>query len=137
MVSLDNFWAKVDKSGSCWIWIGSKATKGYGRWNGRKAHRVAYEALVGVIPAGLTIDHLCRNRKCVNPSHMEVVTNAVNVLRGESFSAVNQRKTHCPKGHPYDETNTGHRSDRPGRICRECMRIRNRVYYRSRTASAA
>ena len=122
------FWSKVDGSyGNCWEWKGGVAGKGYGSFylNGRriKAHRYAYQTLVGAIPEGLEIDHLCRNRKCVNPNHMEVVTRGENIRRGlwpDIGRQYQQKKTHCPQGHPYDEENTYLRPDRSGRECRAC-----------------
>ena len=127
--SEDRFWAKVDKTGECWLWIGSCNHKGYGvfRVAGRlvKAHRFAYELLVGPIPDGLTLDHLCRVRRCVNPAHLESVTNYENILRGDSFSARNAVKTHCPHGHPYDDANT-YVSPSGRRSCRECSRGKDR-----------
>lgn len=122
----ERFWQKVDKSGECWLWRGS-ARQGYGQINFRgipmPAHRFAYELLVGPIPDGLVIDHLCRNPPCVNPAHMEPVTNEENLRRGErrnQFSDV----THCAKGHAYDVANTWH--GRNGRQCRTCNRERAR-----------
>lgn len=91
------------------------------------AHRVAYEATVGPIPKGLQVDHLCRNRLCVNPSHLEAVTPAENKRRGFSPPAINARKTHCIHGHELAGANVYYRKDRPGRRqCRECERIRKR-----------
>ena len=81
------FWSKVNKSDSCWEWTGLTVGNGYGRfWDantGRMAlaHRLAYEMVRGAIPPGLHIDHLCRNRKCVNPEHLEAVTQRVNNMR--------------------------------------------------------
>jgi hypothetical protein len=96
----------------CWEWQANVGLDGYGRWYGnarkyetRQAHRISYMAFVGLIPDGMQIDHLCRNRKCVNPMHLEAVTQRVNILRGEGFSARNARKTHCTKGHPFTEGN--------------------------------
>lgn len=120
------FWAKVDQRGTdeCWVWTGFRHPKGYGyfRVDGRSlaAHRVAYELCVAPIPDGLTIDHLCRNRACVNPAHLEPVTMIVNVLRGEGPTAENARKTHCIRGHPFDEENTYWFNG--GRTCRICQR---------------
>lgn len=129
------FWSKVDKAGPlplwapflgpCWHWTGA-TSNGYGRVRvdvDRPAHRFAYELLVGPIPDGLVIDHLCRVRHCVNPAHLEAVTNAENILRGNGFSARHARKTHCPKGHPYDEANTLIRAD-GSRNCIACGRDR-------------
>lgn len=117
------FWAKAEQRGDgCWQWIGAIGGRGYGRikWRGEAvpSYRLAYEALVGAVPEGLQLDHLCRNRACVNPAHLEPVTGAVNTLRGASFAAVNARKTHCKRGHEFTADNTylwGH-----SRICRAC-----------------
>lgn len=101
MVSLS---PKVTNGSVCWEWTGAQISTGYGsRGNGRGAseltHRAAYELLVAGIPAGLTIDHLCFNRICVNTDHMEVVTNAENNRRK------NERQTHCKQGHPLSGDN--------------------------------
>ena len=132
------FWPKVDKNGPlwngtpCWVWLGGKnnkdGEKGYGVFSVSKsviAHRFAYELLVGPIPHDLTIDHLCRNRACVNPTHLEPVTMRINVLRGNGITSKFARKAHCPLGHPYTILNTWFNS-RGGRYCRECHRIRRR-----------
>lgn len=116
----------------CWLWIGNKDSKGYGRfWEKamdgfRKvlAHRWSYQHFSGPIPDGLVIDHLCRNRSCVNPDHLEHVTPLENDRRGTSFAAVNRRKTHCKWGHPFDDLNT-HYQPRGGRACRECNKLRH------------
>lgn len=91
---------------------------GYAYIAGGLAHRKIYEAIIGPIPAGLNIDHLCRNRACVNPWHMEPVTQHVNVMRGSSPWAKHAKATHCPSGHAYDEENTY--LYRGSRYCRTC-----------------
>ena len=108
----------VDQDG-CWIWQLARGGDGYG-WAGRElAHVALFEQVVGPVPDGLQLDHLCRKRLCVNPAHLEPVTRRENILRGESPSAQNARKTHCHRGHPFDEANTG-RWDPRGRACRAC-----------------
>lgn len=123
----DRFWEKVGRRSDdeCWEWSAYKL-QGYGRFgvggsraNGGRivyAHRWAYEALVGPIPEGLTLDHLCRNRACVNPEHLEPVTPQENTRRGAIL------KTHCPQGHPYSGENLFYGTD-GSRRCRECNRL--------------
>ena len=114
----------------CWLWAGYINELGYGQHfytvDGKTkyvyAHRLMYEELVGAIPQGLVIDHLCRVRCCVNPKHLEPVTASVNTLRGEGVG-VNKRKTHCPRGHEYTPENTQYRNT-GWRVCRTCNRAR-------------
>lgn len=125
----DRFWAKVAKGepNDCWLWIGWRNADGYGliddrpRTGVRRAHRVAYEFSIGPIPDGLQLDHLCRNPPCVNPRHLEPVTNQENTRRGAHGSLI----TSCPKGHPYDDANTYVDPD-GARRCRRCHRERMR-----------
>lgn len=121
--------------GDCLLWIRAKDADGYGNgsWGGRnwRVHRLAYAQFVGQLAAGLTIDHLCRVRACVNPEHLEQVANRTNLLRGEGFVAVQARKTHCPRGHPYDNENTYVAPGRYGRKCRICTKEQNRSWYAS------
>lgn len=130
-------WSRVDRSGgphTCWLWLGRTNAKGYGRitvnGQGRFVHRVAYELLVGPIPDGLQIDHVkasgCTNRNCVNPEHLEPVTSRENNLRSDCVSARNAAKTHCPKGHPYDDDNT-YMTKAGTRQCRRCNVLRERA----------
>lgn len=102
----ERFWRKVDRRGpdECWPWLAAVGTHGYGvvitiDQRQTTAHRVAYELEVEPIREGLTIDHLCRNRVCMNPAHMEAVTQRENILRGNCMGARHARKTHCPRGH--------------------------------------
>lgn len=134
------FLAKVVKVPSgCWLWTAARHRDGYGAFRlpeGAlvKAHIWAYEQYVGTIPEGLQLDHLCRVRECVNPAHLEPVTQRENILRGEAPSAQNSKKTHCPAGHPYDKANT-HLRRGGGRGCRACWRI-YRANSKNRKATA-
>lgn len=116
--------------GKCWIWAGGLTTEGYGQIKLDRrvllVHRVMYERLVGPIPEGLHIDHLCRVRNCVNPDHMEPVTCRENTLRGVGPSAVNATKTHCIRGHEFSEANT-HVRPNGDRMCRACARMHNKA----------
>jgi hypothetical protein len=117
----------------CVLWRGRLSPEGYGVvWiSGRQryAHREAYEHVNGQIRNGLEIDHLCRNRACVNPGHMEPVTRKENILRGESPAAKNARKAECHVGHPFTPENTYPR--RNGRECIQCRRDRENAERRA------
>jgi len=122
----DRFWAKVDFTDTCWLWMGSKNGNGYGFISRRplprvSAHRFAYEMVKGPIPEGKEIDHLCRVRHCVKPSHLEAVDHKTNVYRGETLGAYHGNKTHCINGHPFNAANTYYRR-KGGRDCRVCLR---------------
>lgn len=124
------FWPRIRKTESgCWEWQGAQFNGGYGRikYDGQDqvAHRVAYLVLVGPIPEGMTLDHLCRNRICVNPEHLEPVDMRTNVLRGETITAANAHKEVCLRGHPLSGDNLFVRRD-GRRRCRECERERQR-----------
>jgi hypothetical protein len=145
----ENFWSRVDMTGTayptperavperwgpCWLWtVGADRHRpgghGYGIFglDGEQvgAHRVAYDWLIGPIPDGHDLDHLCRVPPCCNPEHTEPVTHQENILRGDSPSAQHARKTHCPQGHPFDEANT-YRDPDGSRNCRACKRARRR-----------
>lgn len=127
----EKFWERVPVGPGCWEWAGSVSATGYGKFyvdGPRLAHRVAYELTRGPIPDGLQIDHLCRNRRCVNPAHLEAVTQRVNILRGEGPCAKHARKTQCINGHDLSPENLYFYRQANGdhtRVCRTCVRIRN------------
>ena len=133
----ERFWPKVDKNGPvpdyapqlgpCWLWLAAKHHQGrYGVFTlarGRQvqAHRFSYETLVGPVPAGLVLDHLCRVRHCVRPDHLEPVPQRINILRGVGVQAKNAVKTHCDWGHEFTPANT-YVDPRGSRVCRECRK---------------
>ena len=127
----ERLWSKVIKSNEpsgCWLWKDKLSKAGYAYFwvgeDGKKgknipAHRVLYELVIGKIPAGYDLDHLCRNPACVRPDHQEPVTHRINLLRGIGIASRNAKVTHCPHGHLYNEQNTVH--DKRGyRICHIC-----------------
>lgn len=118
------FWSRVDVTTGCWLWAGGKNNKGYGRYGPAFAHRIAYELLVGPIPEGLELDHLCRTPLCVRPDHLEPVTHRENLLRGDTFAARNAAKTQCDRGHPYtaDSIYVSKNGKRQCQICRNQLR---------------
>jgi len=129
------FWAKVEKGRRCWLWRGHVDEKGYGRfdWNDQHgyAHRFSWEvangeALPPLTAGGMEIDHLCHNRQCVRPGHLQLVPRRENVRRAFSAAGIHHRTTHCPQGHPYDEANTwlDQRGRTPRRRCRQCSHNR-------------
>jgi hypothetical protein len=137
------FWSRVTPLPTgCWIWE-RPMPDGYGRLRfggkGSKfgmAHRFCYERLVGEIPIGLQLDHLCRVRNCVNPNHLELVTSRENTMRGDTPAAKNAAKTHCHRGHEFNEKNTYHVAGRRIRMCRVCCKLNMRKSRAKRKESA-
>lgn len=136
----DRFWSKVNKTETCWLWTAHTDKDGYGIYRAERknwrVHRLTYEDVNGPIPIGLVIDHLCRTRNCVRPSHLEATTAPDNVRRGFVL------QTHCSKEHEYTASNTGKQSN-GRRYCRQCERDRNKArrayltaYMRTYRASA-
>jgi len=129
------FWAKVEKTETCWLWTAGRDRYGYGQFwfAGRHvgAHGFAYQLLVGPVPDGLQIDHCCRVRHCVNPAHLEPVTCRENLMRGDTPAARHVAKTHCPQGHPLVPGNLVPFQLRRGhRECLTCRRERDRLRQR-------
>jgi hypothetical protein len=131
---MQRFLAKVGEpdDNGCWPWVGGKCGAGYGRFahephKQTTAHRVAYRLFGGHIPAGLHVDHLCRNRGCVNPEHLEPVTIRENLRRGVSWAATHMATTHCPQGHSYSGVNLYVHPRTGRRRCRTCARDRARA----------
>ena len=131
----ERFWSKVNKGTplDCWEWTAAKDKTGYGLFravSGQsmvRPHRVAYELVIGAIPEGLELDHLCNNRGCVNPYHLQPVTRLENMKRSRLWESNWQaRKTHCKRGHPFDEENTYVHPVTGYRSCRSCLRAFDR-----------
>lgn len=126
------FWAKVNKTEDCWLWTSGASPGGYGVFRGHDgnsimAHRFAYGELVGPVPEGMQLDHLCRVRLCVNPAHLEPVTQQENIRRGEGGKHW-RIKTHCPQGHPYEGDNL-YVNPSGRRECRVCRREAQRRFH--------
>lgn len=123
---------KIDDKTNCWNWTGYVSKEGYGRiaynqstYTGFEAYRLSYILFRGKLDPRLQIDHLCRNRKCVNPEHLEQVTKKENILRGIGIGSRNKSKTHCPQGHEYTFQNTRIGPANGGRYCNKCQRIKD------------
>lgn len=121
------FWSKVNKTKTCWLWMGYINKDGYGEYTSpalttRLVHRISYALDKGELPT-LPLDHLCRNKNCVHPDHLEPVSHKTNIRRSDA-GLNSARKTHCPQGHPYDESNTLRYAGK--RYCRECKNSRAR-----------
>ena len=131
------FWDRVMPTlDDCWVWLGAVSHNGYGIFGckgNRRAHRHAYSALVGPVPADLDTDHLCRVRPCVNPAHIEPVTTRENTLRGDTIPAKNAAKTHCPQGHPLVDGNLCAWL-LPWRSCLTCKHVDQHKSYLKRVA---
>lgn len=130
--TVETFLARVRKRQGCWLYQGYLRPDGYGyaRHDNKKVllHRFVYEATKGSIPQGLVLDHLCRNRSCINPDHLEPVTHQTNILRGVGRAAEQARQTSCFRGHPFDEENTvRYGSNRRRRFCGTCQQLRRRT----------
>jgi HNH endonuclease len=115
----------------CWIWTGALKDNGYGAFGGEYkngySHIFSYEYFNGVIAEDLEIDHLCRNRACCNPKHLEAVTHQENMLRSPiAFSGINGNKTHCHKGHEFTDKNTWWERSK-GRHCKRCHADREQI----------
>jgi len=126
MDTFQYFFKKVLKTESCWFWQGSLTSDGYGKFRGggkhQAAHRASYVIHKGNIPINHVIDHICRQRNCVNPDHLQAITHRENVLRGTGPTAINAKKTHCINGHDLSE-GVAYPRTRGGRLCRKCVRI--------------
>ena len=130
-VEVERLTSKFRVGDGCWEWTAGRSIYGYGRFNlrhhNRLAHAVVYEWLAGPVPEGLVLDHLCRNRGCVRPDHLEAVTNQTNILRGVGVAAQYAGRTHCSHGHEFTPENTGFCEawGKRARVCLTCRKIRN------------
>lgn len=128
----------VTEQNECWVWTGGIAKNGYSkvRINNRyqSGHRAFYEHYKGPIPGGLQIDHLCRNKRCVNPDHLEAVTARVNTRRSDNLTARKARQTHCIRGHPLSGDNLYVTPKDGRRQCRICRGYASARHYHGRAA---
>jgi hypothetical protein len=134
----ERFWEKVAPAGTCWEWTASCDKNGHGQFTPRhgksvRAHRFAYEEMVGPIPEGLVLDHLCRNRPCVNPDHLDPVPQRVNAQRGRTGYNTPKR-SQCNQGHPFPE-HAQYRSTGT-RYCKTCQNAKQRERYATRKEAA-
>lgn len=127
--------SKIEPEDGCWVWTSSFNGDGYAQFSSKRVHRRVYELAVGPIAEGMVLDHLCRNRGCVNPDHLEVVTVRENTLRGEGPSARFARAAHCVKGHEFTAENT-RRIAGGYRVCKTCASAAEKAY-RDRSAADA
>lgn len=130
----ERFWAKVEKTDTCWLWTGCLSGVGYGQirihTKCHLAHRYSFELHKHQIPAGLVLDHLCRNRRCVNPDHLEPVTRHENIRRGTAWT-VKRNRTCCPRGHEFTPENSAI-NQKGVRRCRTCIRRSQYAYVQRR-----
>jgi len=138
---LERFLEKISVSDDgCWNWTACKDRYGYGQFSfegkTKLAHKILYEQYKGKIPKELQIDHLCRNRKCVNPLHLETVPNRENIMRGIGITSINAKKTHCIHGHEFTAQNTIIKivKNRKQRNCKTCYYIQNTEYRKRRNS---
>lgn len=131
----ENFWSRVLKTNTCWMWFGCRSADGYGRFQFKRttinAHRMAYALKKGILDKSKQIHHLCNNPSCVNPDHLEQITVRENVLLSDNPASINARKTHCNKGHPLSGDNL-YCPPSGKRYCRTCGNILSRDYMREK-----
>jgi len=118
------------KDNGCWEYPYCLTKSGYARVRQKRAHRISYEIFKGKIPEGLVIDHLCKNKICINPNHLEAVTDRTNILRGNGLAAMNIKKTHCKNGHPYSGDNL--KIWKRERLCKICVSNNQKKYYKKK-----